>query len=370
MEINNSNYEEYFLLYADKELSESERREVEDFVQQHPELKEEFEMILMTINVPEEELVLADKSFLKKNQESFIDEKNFEEVFVLYHDDELTAVEKKEVEEFLVKFPEYLSEFELFRKSKLVADDIVFADKHSLYHKEKERKVVPLYILKYMAAAGFVGFAIWFSINYFNQPARDQSIAMEKPVASVKLKDNNSSASNASTVPGEIVSKEADNEEKENQKIDAQLLNENSNNNSIARVLKNTEQPDNKNSNRVQKFIPIKNSVQKEMIVSKEPINDIPETLAVAGNTFQTQQAANNDETLAVNQVPDMKVQQASYAINEGASDENYVFYNVTTEEFNKTKVGGFLKKVKRIVERTNPIAQLLSGDGDQVAAK
>jgi hypothetical protein len=134
-------------------------------------------------------------------------------------------------------------------------------------------------------------------------------------------------------------------------------------------VLKNTEQPDNKNSNRVQKFIPIKNSVQKEMIVSKEPINDIPETLAVAGNTFQTQQA-NNDETLAVNQVPDMKVQQASYAINEGASDENYVFYNVTTEEFNKTKVGGFLKKVKRIVERTNPIAQLLSGDGDQVAAK
>jgi hypothetical protein len=37
---------------------------------------------------------------------------------------------------------------------------------------------------------------------------------MEKPVASVKLKDNNSSASNASTVPGEIVSKEADNEEK------------------------------------------------------------------------------------------------------------------------------------------------------------
>jgi len=369
MEINNNNYEEYFLLYADKELSESGRREVEDFLQQHPELKEEFEMILMTINVPEEEETLADKSFLKKNQESFIDEKNFEEIFVLYHDNELTANEKVEVEEFLVRFPEYLSEFELFGKSKLVADDVVFADKQSLYQKEKDRKIVPLYVLKYMAAAGFVGFAIWFSLSYFNQPAREQSIAMERPVPSVRL-NNNSPASNASTVPGEIVKKELDNEEKENQKDDVELVNENSNKNSIARVVKNSDQADKKQSNEVQKFIPIKNSVQKEMIVSKEPIDDEPATLGVAENTVQSQPTALDAESRAVNQLPDMKVQQATFAQNDGANDENYVFYNVTTEEFNKTKVGGFLKKVKRIVERTNPIAQLLSGDGDQVAAK
>lgn len=366
MEINNNNYEEYFLLYADKELTESKKREVELFLDQHPELKEDFEMILMTVNVPEQKVWLADKSFLKKNGESLINEKNFTEMFVLYHDDELTSDQKNEVDQFLIKYPQYLSEFELFSKSKLRPDDVVFADKHLLYHQEKERKVIPLYILKYMAAAGFVGFAIWFSLSYFNQPARERSVAMERPVPSVKP---NNPDSNATLVPDEIVSKVGDNEENENKKNDAELVDAKSNKNSIARVVKNTDQANNKHNGGVQKFIPIKNSVQKETIISKELIKEIPGNLAVADKPFQSEQVANNDQSRTVT-IPDMKVQQASYEPSEGASDENYVFYNVTTEEFNKTKVGGFLKKVKRIVERTNPIAQLLSGDGEQVAAK
>ena len=35
-----------------------------------------------------------------------------------------------------------------------------------------------------------------------------------------------------------------------------------------------------------------------------------------------------------------------------------------------KTKVGGFLKKVKRMVERTNPITRLLEGNEEPVVAK
>jgi len=58
-------------------------------------------------------------------------------------------------------------------------------------------------------------------------------------------------------------------------------------------------------------------------------------------------------------------------AYTEASSDnDNYVFYDVPAEQFNKTKVGGFLKKVKRIVERTNPISRLLEGNEEQVVAK
>ncbi len=38
--------------------------------------------------------------------------------------------------------------------------------------------------------------------------------------------------------------------------------------------------------------------------------------------------------------------------------------------QFNRTKVGGFLKKVKRIVERTNPITRLLEGNEEPVVAR
>ncbi|MEO7961671.1 MAG: hypothetical protein ABIR19_08990, partial [Ginsengibacter sp.] len=66
---------------------------------------------------------------------------------------------------------------------------------------------------------------------------------------------------------------------------------------------------------------------------------------------------------------PEKDITRASYASLSESKNENYVFYNVTTEEFNKSKVGGFLKKVKRIVERNNPISRLLSGDEAQVVS-
>ena len=51
--ININNYEEYFLLHTDKELSANEEGEVEQFVLQHPQLQEEFLLLQQTKLIPE-----------------------------------------------------------------------------------------------------------------------------------------------------------------------------------------------------------------------------------------------------------------------------------------------------------------------------
>lgn len=48
-----ANYEEYFLLFTDKELNEKQIAEVEDFVLQHPQLRDEFTMLQKTKLEPE-----------------------------------------------------------------------------------------------------------------------------------------------------------------------------------------------------------------------------------------------------------------------------------------------------------------------------
>ena len=48
MVINKHNYEEFFLLYADKELSVDQQKEVELFVDHNQEFREEFKLINYT----------------------------------------------------------------------------------------------------------------------------------------------------------------------------------------------------------------------------------------------------------------------------------------------------------------------------------
>ena len=178
MNINRDNYEEYFLLYADNELSKTERKVVEIFVQENPDLKEEFSMWKLSINIPDEDLKLLDKTFLLKNEPAFINENNYEEIFVLYHDNELSLLQKTETEKFITQNTKYKTEFELIGKAKLTPDNlIVYPDKKKLYRKEKSGKVIPLILWRALAAAVFIGFGLWITISYSNKNGISQPAA-------------------------------------------------------------------------------------------------------------------------------------------------------------------------------------------------
>ena len=73
MKINIDNYELYFLRYIEGRLSEEERKEVETFLIQHPELKEIMDMYDPSFTlVKDEELVFDEKDSLMHPKSSFV----------------------------------------------------------------------------------------------------------------------------------------------------------------------------------------------------------------------------------------------------------------------------------------------------------
>lgn len=141
--ITRHNYEEFFILYMDNELSSEDRRLVETFVAQHPDLKEELELLSHYKLEPDTSVVFAGKDELMKvNGETPVTLTNYEEWLLLYIDKELNAGQRKAVEAFLAANPAIQPELELLTSTKLAAETIVFADKSTLYRKEERSRPV------------------------------------------------------------------------------------------------------------------------------------------------------------------------------------------------------------------------------------
>jgi hypothetical protein len=168
MEVTRHNYEEYFILYIDNELNAAERKAVDLFVQENPDLEEELIMLQQSVLRPDEKMVFGRTENLLKDTASqgLVNEGNYEEYFVIYGDDELNNEEKDLVEQFVYKYPQYQAEFELIQQARLVPESISFPDKTYLYRTEEDdNKVVPFGWWRMIAAAVVllaVGSLGWF----------------------------------------------------------------------------------------------------------------------------------------------------------------------------------------------------------------
>lgn len=371
MNINRNNYEEYFLLYADNELSPVERKVVEIFVQENIDLKEEFLMIQMTLNVPDEEIKLSDKSFLLKEAAPFINENNYEEVFVLYHDNELSIAEKTEVDNFIAGHEGLKAEFKLIGKTTFSPDLLVsFPNKISLYKKEKSGRVVPIFLWRSMAAAVVIGFGLWAGIAYFNNPVEKGSIAKieksTKPLITTEPKVTVDDSQSVAILPDAQPPKtiEATAAQTKPKEQNNRLSDSNLNKNTVAKKV--TKVPE---SNVVEDTGNLQPENNNDLIASNIPVRIPSEKIEGTKSLVTGNEAIQHIDKYDERIQPQTPVATASYASDNTINNENYVFYNVKAEDFNKSKVGGFLKKVKRIVERTNPIARLLSGEEKQVAS-
>jgi hypothetical protein len=130
-----ANYEEYFLLYADNELTTAERDSVHNFILAHPQLQQELDLILQT-KLPAEEITLENKeTLLAHNMRSIA----VDETLLLYIDNELNEGEKRVVEQKLKADISYQLQYELLLKTKPTnLDEIVYPYKKELYRYEEK----------------------------------------------------------------------------------------------------------------------------------------------------------------------------------------------------------------------------------------
>ena len=367
MNIDINNYEEYFLLYIDNELSPQERTAVEIFLAGNEEQRKEFKMLKSTISEPEREISLSDKTFLFRKEAKWINEENYEEIFVLYHDEELTGDQRLETERFLHAHPELATEFALLGKVKLEPEtDLVFKDKKSLYRKEKEGKVIPIIMWRSLAAAVFLGFGLWLFVNQGSKHSLQDPLVAHLNQSEISTKavivKTPDSLNNTGLESEELVSISPEKNEEKG-------LNKNSKGDND----KVTELAANKASRKSEKalekvttdFIQRKTQEIEKTEIAKVQIKNLKSAPLIEDKEIFDLAASN--KTVKIPAVNVNNASTASYISPEPVND-NYIFYNIPADKFKKSKVGAFLKKMKRVVDRNDPLKLIFSAEEKQIA--
>ena len=142
MKITRHNYEEFFILYLDNELSSDDRREVELFVKENSDLQAELTMLFQSQLSADTDVVFTGKEMLLKTAGKSITQDNYEQWLLSYIDNELTPTEITSLEQFLAERPSIRAELDILQKTKLQSEHIVFPDKSSLYRREEKVKII------------------------------------------------------------------------------------------------------------------------------------------------------------------------------------------------------------------------------------
>lgn len=348
--ITRDNYEAYFVMYVDDELNAAERRAVEQFIQQNPDLEEELVMLQQSVLRADEGIVFEEKeSLFKHTTWDAINDQNCEEYFVLYGDDELTNEEKDKVEQFVYKHPQYQAGFELIQQVKLVPDNTLsFPDKAYLYRTEEDdARIIAFPWWRFTAAAIAlltIGSFAWYASTHF---AADNGVAIVLPKTEPTAKPQTSTAADNKPVsPADVVKvpqQEHDNSTVQPVQVEQAVV-------TAAR----------------QKNISGNSNIQPPSYVKQENTQQPPEEVPIGENEKSLSArlvaiAVDNSYERpvvksAVIKNPINKSIAANAAFVQSEEEADLTQMAVLTQPINKTPLRGFFRKVSRVVDKvTSP---------------
>lgn len=343
MDINRYNYETYFLLYADNELSATEKNKVNEFVQSNPDLGEELFILLQTIFQKDNILLNSKLSLYKKDPLSV----EVLEKLLLHLDNELPEAEKKEVAAMITSNSAFSEEWIMLQAIKFIPESLlVFENKKSLYRSEKGRLAF-LPWKKLLATAILVGVGLWGGLMYFNSGSKISKLAMpnfENKFIASEIKKNSSKLANPIKKLVIVQQKKRTNIHPSDiaddlanffvPKIEKKILPSEEN--------KTKETLDSNNSHSE-----LFSSITK--IVDKEKSNNMPNN-----DAMQVKQPADSSKELNLNLVADQQIIGQTLVIKTSDIDEriennNQIFF-IGEEKIKKIMLGGFFVKVKKML--------------------
>ena len=348
MKIDRHNYEEFFILYWDNELTTAQKQMVEDFITVNTDLQEEFRIFGETRFTPDGNIQLETKEFLQND--SFINITNYEEQLLNYIDDELSADEDKVVEKFASQYPAVQKDLSLLQKTKLQPEaEVVFPDKSVLYRPEEKVRVISIYWRRMAVAAAVLligGFAALRLIN--NNNGDGTTTPAMGSVASVE--ETKKDPPEKQTVTNSLqADQNNDLANIDNRKTAAAKETEEKQGNNKRLVIKNN--PANSVSNEIAVYVPEnKNNLPKERLgkVNVNDLNSVPsETASVNIPTIEKKTGKADAVTASFNE-PDVTLQR------------RYTLHIQTPSPVVEEKEGGglkeFLRKTTRVFERRTKI--------------
>ncbi|WP_295126619.1 hypothetical protein [uncultured Chitinophaga sp.] len=182
IDINISNYESYLLSYIDGELAGDELAALEVFLERNPAARQELALLEATRLKPEAgAFSFGNKAMLYRG--GAINTNNYESYLLSYLDNELSAEEHGQFEQFMRQHPQVKQEMLLWNATRQYPDtSVVFENKSSLYRQTeaKQRKLRPVYWWS-AAAAVVAGLLIWQLPQPGNAPATPVAQQQNKP---------------------------------------------------------------------------------------------------------------------------------------------------------------------------------------------
>jgi hypothetical protein len=351
MNIDRHNYEEYFILYMDNELGSEERRQVEAFVQLHPDLQEELDMLLQAKLVPDQHVVFGNKEELMmfNGAPSSINENNYEEWLVLYTDNELDEEQKRVVETYAAHHPAIKNELALLLQTRLQPEEIVFPDKESLYRREEKTRRIGWW--KIAAAAVLLAAVATTTAIIISKENRSNPAAPE--IASTP--GQQTPATKQEQTPATA---QAD-DKKEQPVIQTPAVTANDNNNNALAIAETKDRLDKK---------PVKQQTRKQQVVS---VQEEEQPVIAANTTISNEGTSINDpigtEKKGISKIVEQFVEETALTkskdtdINPAVTSitpKTYYISNPPIDDNDGKKGGirGFLRKVTRTFEKNTRI--------------
>ncbi|MEO7446491.1 MAG: hypothetical protein ABIT96_05645 [Ferruginibacter sp.] len=363
--INYDNYETYFLLYADNELSPQERKDVEDFAAESPSLKAELDLLLMTV-MPASREIFIDKSVLFKTPGSG----NLQEDMLLHLDGELPAPAVQHLDKMLAENEILAEEWSTWQQTKLdTTEKIIFPYKKSLY-RERDVRVVYMRWARLAVAAALIGMGFYAGIRFMGNPEIVTPSPQPTATTSVNQADANNSAPavNSTAVIPE--------EKKENvislpKEVPVASYTFAKSNKVVGPEPSKSTTPAAEKDTRVSN-IPMALAVAQPKLVTNnpgQPKEKIPEEQIqirdkeIAAIIKQPKAAPITDQqvVIPVRSQPDTRM---AVLDNDLSRNDNHILI-LDEENVTRSKAGGLLRKIKRVVERNTV---LKTGDEIKIA--